>query len=328
MGRHITIAVILATLTAAAACSPSPRETESITVAVANFESVGLFYVAEDRDMFAAHGIDVTIRGYETGVAALDAIVLGDADMAVGTSEYPLVAKAFDGAPVSAIACIDRPEFIYLIGRRDHGIAEPADLLGKRIGTAGGSIAEFYLGRFLELSGMTAEDVTVVDVKTSEAWRRAIFEGDVDAVVLAQPEASLIADALGENAALLSIQKSQPVYTLVVSSNEWIEQNPDAVTAFLDALADAEELAMTQPAELRAIIQERLGLEAEYMDLVETQNQFSLSLDQSLITAMEDEARWMMRNGMVSKTEMPDFSIYIHTDALKRVEPESVNIVR
>jgi len=46
------------------------------------------------------------------------------------------------------------------------------------------------------------------------------------------------------------------------------------------------------PNETKAIIQRRLQYDDAYMATVWPENQFSLSLDQSLILAMEDEARW------------------------------------
>jgi NitT/TauT family transport system substrate-binding protein len=64
------------------------------------------------------------------------------------------------------------------------------------------------------------------------------------------------------------------------------------------------------------------------METVWSQNQFSLSLDQSLVAAMEDEARWMIANGLTSETEVPNFLDYIYMDGLQAVKPEAVNIIR
>ena len=64
------------------------------------------------------------------------------------------------------------------------------------------------------------------------------------------------------------------------------------------------------------------------METVWSQNQFSLSLDQSLITAMEDEARWMIKNNLTTEKQVPDFLDYIYEDGLKAVKPEAVNIIR
>jgi NitT/TauT family transport system substrate-binding protein len=54
----------------------------------------------------------------------------------------------------------------------------------------------------------------------------------------------------------------------------------------------------------------------------------SLSLDQPLITAMEDETRWMISNNLTTEKQVPDFLNYIYEDGLKAVKPEAVKIIR
>ena len=54
------------------------------------------------------------------------------------------------------------------------------------------------------------------------------------------------------------------------------------------------------PKEAKSIVQKRLHLDAEHVDRNWQRNIFSLSLDQSLITAMEDEARWMIHNNLTA----------------------------
>jgi len=63
------------------------------------------------------------------------------------------------------------------------------------------------------------------------------------------------------------------------------------------------------------------------MPTVWQQNQFGLSLDQSLITTMEDEARWMIANNLTNATAVPDFRNYIYTKGLDEVKPGSVHII-
>jgi ABC-type nitrate/sulfonate/bicarbonate transport system substrate-binding protein len=105
-------------------------------------------------------------------------------------------------------------------------------------------------------------------------------------------------------------------------------RHPEDITRFLQALAQAEEYASSHPAEAQAIVQRRLNLDAGYMDTVWQQNQFSLSLDQSLVLAMEDEGRWMIQNNLTTETTIPDFRNYVYTKGLEAVKPGSVNIIR
>jgi NitT/TauT family transport system substrate-binding protein len=114
----------------------------------------------------------------------------------------------------------------------------------------------------------------------------------------------------------------------MIASNDWITQNPELIRRFLKSLAQAEEYLIRNPAEAKRIVQQQLNLDSDYMETVWSQNQFSLFLDQSLILAMEDEARWMIDNQLTTETQVPDFLNYIYEDGLKAVKPQAVNILR
>lgn len=301
---------------------------ESITIGYSPFESIALLCIAEDRHFFSNNGLNVTLIEYQTGVDALDGMLKGETDITVGTNEFPLVGRAFQKERISTIGCIAKSEFIYLIGREDRGIEKVADLKGKRVGTTLRTIAHFYLGRFLALHGMSIQDIILVDVKTPADWVNAVVEGDIDAIVTAQPYANSVKDRLGANAVVWSAQSSQPLYSQVISTNEWITTHPELISRLLKSLAEAEEYVNNHPAEAKSIVQKWLNLDAEYMSTVWQQNRFSLSLDQSLITAMEDEARWMITNNLTTEKQVPNFLDYIHEDELRAIKPESVNIIR
>ena len=175
---------------------------------------------------------------------------------------------------------------------------------------------------------MSMRDIAVVDIKTPAEWVEAVVNGDIDAIATAQPYANSINNRLGANAVVWSAQSNQPLYTQVISTDEWITKHPELISKFLESLSEAEGYVNTHPAEANAIVQKRLNLDADYMDTVWRQNQFSLSLDQSLVLAMEDEARWMISNNLTAEKKVPDFLDYIHEDELKAIKPESVNIIR
>ncbi len=64
------------------------------------------------------------------------------------------------------------------------------------------------------------------------------------------------------------------------------------------------------------------------MEAVWPRHQFSLTLDQSLITAMEYEARWMIANNLTDGKKVPDFGKYTYTRGLDEIKPGSVRIIR
>lgn len=287
-----------------------------------------MFWIAWDQQFFIDNGLDLTTRKYDSGAASLAGVLNGEADILVGLTEFPVVRMAFEHHNIAIIGNADKGEFIYLVGRKDRGIENAADLRGKKVGTAFGTIAQFYLGRFLELNGIKAQELTIVDLKTPTDWVNAVVDGDIDAVVTAQPDVNTVKDRLGDNGIVLPVQSGQPLHSLIVTTEEWLAEHPGPVEKFLKSIARAEEYAVLRPEEAKSIIRYRLELAPGYMETVWAQNQFTLSLDLSLIAAMEDQARWLISNNLTEKRQVPDFMDYVYEDALKKIKPEAVNIIR
>jgi NitT/TauT family transport system substrate-binding protein len=111
-------------------------------------DSSGLVYIAQDRGFFAQNGLSVTVRGYDPPLLGVNAMLDGELDLA-GSTEYPVVVKAFERKNFSVLTQCVRLPAASLIGRKDLGITNISDLRGKKIGVTRGTLVEFYLGRFL-----------------------------------------------------------------------------------------------------------------------------------------------------------------------------------
>jgi len=281
--------------------------------------------IAEDQGFFAGNGLNVTMRKYSSGPSAIDGLLNGEVDIGL-SSEYTVVLKAFKKANISVIGNIDKYQNVYLISRKDRGIENVSDLKGKKIGITRGGLGEFYLGRFLDLHGMSILEVTLVDMLPSQ-YVQAITNGSVDAI-LTGIYVDQIQERLGGNTVLWPSQSNQASYYVMSCRSDWAASHPEQINRLLKSVAQAEEYTINHPAEAKAIVQKRLNYTNEYMATIWPKNQFSLSLDLSLITAMEDEARWMIKNNLTSEKTIPDFMDYIYLKGLDEVKPESVNIIR
>jgi NitT/TauT family transport system substrate-binding protein len=324
----VVIAAIVAAVVGSLSCSQGTYSgpPESITLGYTPSEAAGLLYVAEERGFFTANGVKIIQRKCDTGTEAMEALIKGDVEIA-GMSESAFVGKAFSKREVSIYANIDRLEWVYLIALKDRGIQTVADLKGKKIGLPRRTIAEFHLGRTLELNGMSMQDVMVVET-LPPASLNAMTSGGLDAVVVWNPIAYQISQQMTDRVILLRVQSNQPGYALAVARNDWIASHKGVLTRSLKAIAQAEQYIINHPMEAKALVQKRMNYDAAFMDSVWPENQFSLSLDHSLITAMEDEARWMIKNKLTTEKQIPDFMNYIYVDALKAIKPEAVNIIR
>jgi hypothetical protein len=72
----------------------------------------------------------------------------------------------------------------------------------------------------------------------------------------------------------------------------------------------------------------RKSLDDLFMEEFWTEPRFSLSLDQSLVVAMEDEAQWMIKNNLTRQKTVPEFLNFIYEDALKEIKPDAIIIMR
>ena len=297
--------------------------TESITIEELPYESYSLIYIAEDQGLFTRNGLNVTMRNY--GVPNfLNGLLSDEVDIGL-SSEYVFVRKVFNQANISVIGNIDRYQNVYLIGRKDRGIEKVSDLSGKKIGLTRNTISEFYLGRFLDLHGMSIRDVTLSNMPPSQ-YMQAITNGSIEALLTGN-FIDQIQERLGNNAVLWPTQNGQNSYYVMSCRSDWAAGHPVQINRFLKSLAQAEDYMINHPNEAKAVVQKRLNYTDAYMAKIWPKNEFSLSLDQSLVVAMEDEGRWMIANNLTTAKTIPDIRDHIYTKGLEEVLPESVNVI-
>jgi ABC-type nitrate/sulfonate/bicarbonate transport system substrate-binding protein len=299
---------------------------ESVTLGGLITNANIVFFTAEDQHYFADNGINFTSDTYDNGLESISALLNNKVDIA-GAAEYPIIANTFAKENISIITSIDKSFAIDILGLTDRGIIKAADLKGKRIGLTLGTINEFYLARFLELNGISINDVTLINMPVTYTVD-AMSDGRVDAVVTWDIYETKIMAQHVNKLVTWSVQSSQAAYSVLICRNDWIQQHPDLLKRFVNSLDQAEKFILQHPTEAKANLQKYYNYSDEYIARIWPQNQFGLSLDQSLIAAMEDEARWMIKNNLVTEKEIPFFNDYIYEDALKAIKPEAVNIIR
>jgi ABC-type nitrate/sulfonate/bicarbonate transport system substrate-binding protein len=323
-----TVMVLLTTLFLGSCSRKGGSEKmEFITIGMEATAVNSLIYIAEDRGYFSANGLEVVIHDdYPSGAAATEQMLEGEADISTA-AELAIVRYAFARKPVLTLGSIDMFMHMKLIGRKDLGVKSVSDLEGKRIGVPIKTAADFKLGRFLDLNGVDKNKISIVDVQAPRVVD-ALINGTVDAVVTWQPNVMTLQDQLGDRAVTWSVQSKQPMYCLLLTTCKWVQESPDLVKRFLKSIMQAEDYLIQNSAQARAIVQKRLGYDETYLRTIWLEHQFTLRLDQSMILAMEDEARWMTTNNLTSEMKIPDFLDYIYTKSLESVKPGSVNLIR
>jgi NitT/TauT family transport system substrate-binding protein len=322
-------AMLLVAVLTLGGCSPGddPGREKPITIGMEATAVNTLIYIAQNRNYFADNGLKVVINdSFPSGAAATERMLAGEADLST-TAELTVVRSAFAGKKTRILGSIDMFMHMRLISRKDLGIAKITDLAGKRIGVPIKTAADFKLGRFLDLNGIDRSAITIVDVQAPQAVE-SLVKGSVDAIVTWQPNVMDIEDRLGDKAAVWEVQSGQPMFCVLATSEKWAADNPDQRDRLMKSLLQAEDYLIKNDEQARDIVQKRLGYDDRYIRTIWPEHQFSLRLDQSLILAMEDQARWMIENRVTTEQNVPDFLDYVHADGLEAVKPQAVSIIR
>ena len=80
---------------------------ESIIIGNTPNENPALIYIAKDLGYFSKNGLNVTIRDYISGIAAIHGLENGETDISEST-EFNGVGEAFKKENISLIASIDK----------------------------------------------------------------------------------------------------------------------------------------------------------------------------------------------------------------------------
>jgi NitT/TauT family transport system substrate-binding protein len=307
--------------------SPSPPvPKEPLTIASGTLDSSVLTLVANEKGYFSEQGLNVTTRVYPAGAYAMKELVSGNADFAYA-SEFAGVSNSFQYPDLRIIAITAKSDAIELVARNDRGITKPSDLKGKTIAFTNGTSAEFFFSRYLTQNGMDINDITVRHLGPADTVK-SVVSGDSDAAVVWNPYEYQIEQQLSWNVAVWSVQGGQEYYWITYTRADIIRTRPEMIRRYLRALDDAEIFVTSHQPEAKKILGQRLNMTDEYIDYSWGKNRFMLSLDQGLIIAMEDEARWMAGKNMTGGKAPPSYLDMIYQDAMREVKPSAVTVIR
>jgi ABC-type nitrate/sulfonate/bicarbonate transport system substrate-binding protein len=299
---------------------------EEVVIATTPSLSSTLILIADNNGYFTRHGLNVTIQENPVSTTSLGNLVAGNADIA-GASDYSFMNYLFTQSTLQSFASTAKTDVISIVARKDRGIASPHDLEGKTIGCTQDQAGEFFLGRYLVLNGINSSSVTIVNVNPAD-MPGAMADGTVDAVITWEPYVNVLQKQLGTNGIVFHAQEGQRYYWLMIATNKTTAERPEMIRRVLAALIDAEVFTQQHPAEAQQIVADRLHMDPAFVSEVWPKFHFIISLDQSLLIAMEDESRFAIQKNLTEKQETPNYRNNLFRDALDAVKPEAVTVIR
>lgn len=300
----------------------------SVSLAMPVQLSLGAVPVGLARGMFEQRRVHLDTQSFKMGKHALDAVITGGADMAI-VADTPYTLAALRGEQVVILASLyGSRKAMAVLGWRARGIAGPADLAGKTIGTVAGTNAHFFLEALLVAHGIERQRVNVVELKP-EVLNDALRSGRVDAVTLWQPDLRRMQRELGAAGHTVYGEDIFVYRFLLATSKRYLNDHHDEAARVVAALADATDFIHDEPAAARAIIGRAIGVDAAALVEAFDAADYHLTLDQSLLLSLSDVSRWARRSGLVRESAAtPDFVRLIDQAPLQAARPAAVRIIQ
>lgn len=282
-------------------------------------------WVSENNGYFKQEGLDLTIKGFDSGKASFLAMLRGEVDVST-VAPTPIMFQSFERQDFSVLSTFTYSyNDIKVIARHDKGIDTVADLKGKRIGTPAGTTGQFFVEAFLIHNQIMVSEVDVIDIVPSDL-PDALNDHRVDAIVIWEPHGHRALQLLKDSAIRLPSSDVYKVMFNFMVMNDFAGKNPEVLKRFLRSIDKATRFVRNNKEESQVIVAKRLNLERESVNAFWDDFEPEISLDQSLVITLEDEARWAVKNNLTDKKEVPNYLNYIYADALKAVKPEAVGM--
>ena len=310
------------------ALKPSAEKSEPLRLGLAMQPSSGLFMIALEKGMFSANGLDVSVKEYPSGKRAMiEGLFTGRVD-AVTTADTPIVFAGLDRSDFRIVASIFFADNVNrIIARKDAGIAKPTDLARKHVATQKASAVHFFLHLFLLEHGFSDKAIQLSFMKAEEL-PKALAGGEIDAFSMREPYISRAKAMLGGNAVIFSASGIYEQVEEVVVTEDIIDKKPETVRKLLQALLQAEAFIDDYPEQSMTIIAHRLGVDRSSIKDIWPEVKLRVSLEQSLVLRLEDQAYWAIKAGLTSHTAVPNYLSVIHTESLEAIRPDAVSIIR
>jgi len=309
--------------------NPEPPATRELQLGLSPHPDIGLCVIGLDKGFFLEHHLYLTFKNYESNSETFHTgLAKGEVQIAV-TDDLTMSMAAFDTQRFFIIASLSTSDsFMGIAARRDRGITKAADLQGKTIGVQKRSPAHYFLSTFLADNSVDAHEIRFNDMPNKKL-SPSLANGEIDAIVAEAPYLEQARTRLGVEAISFTMPGEYRRRQLLVVSKKFFTSNPEIVVSLIKGLVKAGQYAEQYPMESWKIVSRKLGIMENQASLRAWRSlQLKVSLDQSLLHLMEEQARWAISNGLVKSTTIPDYLNIFFSTPLETVDPGAVTIIR
>jgi len=241
--RKTTLSVLMALallIVAVAPVTAAPRQQETtLRMGLLPILDVLPFYVAEQAGYFEDAGLNVELIPVSSALERDQLLLAGEIDGMlndlISTGIFNQDEALIQIVAIARRAYEESPQFRILAAPRSN-ITLPSEAAAHEIAISENSVIKYIAQRIMEDAGVPAEDLTFRAEPNIPVRFQLLMEGAIKVACLPDPLAQAAIEGgailIADDTALVDTEFSQSVLTF---RTDVIEDNPDAVSAFLDA---------------------------------------------------------------------------------------------
>lgn len=320
-------AVALAIFAAAIFGSPTGRaEDEPLKLTLFGQPSVNndSIWMALEKGLYKAEGLDVTYRLFPSGTTAFQAFQTGQGDIVL-TGDLPSVQYFFrvDG-DYRTIAIVERDAKGY-VAVASNDIKSPKDLVGKTIATRVGSTGSWFISEYLTKNGVDPKTVIIKNLDT-QILPTAVCGGDISAFFIWQPVGSRALEICPDKVHYLTDATGYIQGYLVAGARpEWLAtpQGKEIATRWLRATIKGRDLAQKDFSAVAAYAADKLSLSEKATKEQWDTNIRPLAIDQIYYNDFCSLSEWGRGEKVIP--DKIDFRTLTWTDGLRAINAKLVD---
>ncbi|MEW5869686.1 MAG: ABC transporter substrate-binding protein [Chloroflexota bacterium] len=258
----LVFALILGACTSAGNGSPPtapPAAAIKLRIAVLPILDTLPMYVAQQEGLFAANNVIVEFIPVASAAERDQIITAGQAD---GMINEPLSTMLYNknGVQVQTVryarAATPQVSLFRILAAGNSGIQAVGDLRGVEIGISQGTVIEYLSDRLLRAEGLTPDEIKFIAVPKIPDRMTLLGTGELKAAMLPEPSASL---AIQQGARLILDDTRHPEfsYSTITFRKAIIDQHPQAIQAFMEAIEQATSLINADPAKWSTLLSDQ-----------------------------------------------------------------------
>ncbi|MBW9120020.1 ABC transporter substrate-binding protein [Microbacterium trichothecenolyticum] len=280
----VTLGVLAAAALALSGCTDSAADPEStatstgdagdsgeltkVRVAALPIAETGALWAAIDEGIFEEHGLEIEVVPSQGGANAIPALLSGDIQFAIGQPFGPIRADQQDLGVVIvgnyANSLADETDVNAVVALGDSGITRPADLAGKKVSVNTiGAAGDLTIRKAVQDDGGDPSTIEFVEVAFPDVPAQ-LEAGTMDAAWAPDPfRAMIVGD--GGVSVVQPYQATIPGLSVLtnITTQAILDEDPELVTAYSEAMAEALDWAADNEEAVRAAIATNLDIPEE-----------------------------------------------------------------